>query len=69
MEHGNGRGGAGGGLKACVLFSEPIFADRHTPRRRGSQYAADCRASTNVSGILDRPVKPGEDSVGWGGDA
>jgi hypothetical protein len=46
--------------------------DRHTPRRRGIQYAAASRfdhqrlafrSVTNVCGILDRPVKPGDDSI------
>jgi hypothetical protein len=30
---------------------------------RGIQYAAAGRFITAVSGILDRPVKPGDDSV------
>jgi hypothetical protein len=28
---------------------------------RGIQYAAASRLNTGVSGILDRPVKPGDD--------
>jgi hypothetical protein len=33
----------------------------HTPRKRGIQYAAASRLIPGVSGILDRPVKPGDD--------
>jgi hypothetical protein len=35
---------------------------RHTPRKRSIQYAAAFRFIFSVSGILDRPVKPGDDS-------
>src|SRR5713226_2988625 len=38
--------------------------DRHPPRKRGSQYAAASRFYLDCSGILDRPVKPG-DVVCW----
>jgi hypothetical protein len=31
---------------------------RHTPRKRGIQYAAASRPITNVSGILDHPLEP-----------
>jgi hypothetical protein len=31
--------------------------------KRGIQYAAAPRSITNVSGILDRPVEPGDDAV------
>jgi hypothetical protein len=34
---------------------------RHTPRMRGNQYAAASRSNRAVSGILGRPVKPGDD--------
>ncbi|QCJ77187.1 hypothetical protein DCG74_27810 [Bradyrhizobium sp. WBAH42] len=34
----------------------------HSPRRRGIQYAAAYRLSHNCLGVLDRPVKPGDDS-------
>ncbi|MGY3696412.1 hypothetical protein ACVIGA_006492 [Bradyrhizobium sp. USDA 3240] len=40
----------------------------HAPRKRGIQYAAAVELGTAVSGILDRPVKPGDDSFGWVGD-
>jgi len=30
---------------------------------RATQYAAAYRMNTTVSGILDRPVKPGDDSL------
>ncbi|RZN00388.1 hypothetical protein CWO91_34150 [Bradyrhizobium genosp. SA-3] len=44
----------------------------HAPRRRGIQYAAasvaTARYPTHASGILDRPVKPGDDSGGCGCD-
>src|SRR3954451_5510123 len=56
-----GRGGIeaqGGGLMWCGC---PIFRPHH-PRRRVIQYAAAYRCHTIVSGILDRPVKPGDDS-------
>ncbi|TMJ21651.1 MAG: hypothetical protein E6G93_09275 [Alphaproteobacteria bacterium] len=33
----------------------------HAPRKRGIQYAAPSRLKTDFSGILDRPVKPGDD--------
>ncbi len=39
---------------------------RHTPRKRGIQYAAAHRLITRASEILLRPVKPGDDSRGWG---
>ncbi|GIQ74454.1 hypothetical protein BraRD5C2_28940 [Bradyrhizobium sp. RD5-C2] len=39
----------------------------HASRKRGIQYAAAVELGTAVSGILDRPVKPGDDSVGWVG--
>ena len=32
------------------------------PAKAGIQYAAAYRLKTKVSGILDRPVKPGDDS-------
>jgi hypothetical protein len=35
-------------------------------RRRVIQYAAASRLIVNVSGILDRPVKPGDDGSGFG---
>jgi hypothetical protein len=31
---------------------------------RATQYAVACRFITNCSGILDRPVKPGDDRSG-----
>src|ERR1700753_3424409 len=34
---------------------------RHRPRRRAIQCAEASRLFTTVSGILDRPVKPGDD--------
>ncbi|QAU37431.1 hypothetical protein XH86_06865 [Bradyrhizobium guangdongense] len=34
----------------------------HAPPRRGIQYAAARRLNYNFLGILDRPVKPGDDS-------
>ena len=33
----------------------------HSPRRRGIQYAAISRLNHNCLGVLDRPVKPGDD--------
>jgi hypothetical protein len=33
----------------------------HSPRKRGIQYAAASRFNHNCLGILDRPVKPGDD--------
>ena len=38
--------------------------NRHAPRKRGIQYAAASRSHRNFSGILDRPVKPGDDLGG-----
>jgi hypothetical protein len=32
------------------------------PAKAGIQYAALYRSSTAISGILDRPVKPGDDT-------
>jgi len=34
---------------------------------RATQYAVASRFISAVSGILDRPVKPGDDSGGWRG--
>ncbi|WP_456840126.1 hypothetical protein [Bradyrhizobium sp. USDA 4486] len=34
----------------------------HAPRRRGIQYAAAYRFYHCYLGVLDRPVKPGDDS-------
>ncbi|QAU49022.1 hypothetical protein EAS56_23340 [Bradyrhizobium guangzhouense] len=34
----------------------------HSPRRRGIQYAVASRLSHCCLGLLDRPVKPGDDS-------
>src|SRR6266404_6199399 len=34
---------------------------RHTPRKRGIQYAAASRFYYQCLGILDRPAKPGDD--------
>jgi hypothetical protein len=36
----------------------------HHPRRRMIQYAAASRFIISASAILDRPVKPGDDSLG-----
>src|SRR6266702_6728138 len=38
----------------------------HAPRRRGIQYAAAPRFNHNRLGVLDRPVKPGDDGGGRG---
>jgi len=46
---------------AVGLFCGPKFL-RHAPRRRGIQYAAASRFNDNCLGVLDRPVKPGDDS-------
>ena len=35
------------------------------PAKAGIQYAAAHLGFTTVSGILDRPVKPGDDSGSW----
>ena len=44
-------------------FAPPILRARcHPPRKRGIQYAAALRLIPDVSGILGRPVKPGDDS-------
>jgi hypothetical protein len=37
-------------------------AHRHHPRKRMIQYAAASRINRQRAGILDRPVKPGDDS-------
>ncbi|MDD1528101.1 hypothetical protein C7U92_18395 [Bradyrhizobium sp. WBOS7] len=34
----------------------------HSPRKRGIQYAAAHRSIIAISGILGRPVEPGDDS-------
>src|SRR5258705_9695678 len=34
------------------------------PAKAGIQYAENSRSITDVSGILGRPVKPGDDTVG-----
>ncbi|RXH02989.1 hypothetical protein EAS61_00410 [Bradyrhizobium zhanjiangense] len=34
----------------------------HAPRRRGIQYAAAYGLNHNCLGVLDRPVKPGDDT-------
>jgi hypothetical protein len=39
-----------------------IIVRRHRPRKRTIQYAAAYRMIISVSGILGRPVKPGEHS-------
>ncbi|MGY4433024.1 tRNA pseudouridine(38-40) synthase [Bradyrhizobium sp. F1.13.1] len=39
----------------------------HSPRRRGIQYAAASRINDCCLGLLDRPVKPGDDSGVWAG--
>ena len=36
----------------------------HSPQRRGIQYAAASRFNHRRRGVLDRPVKPGDDSEG-----
>ncbi|QAU44870.1 hypothetical protein XH91_05580 [Bradyrhizobium guangzhouense] len=36
----------------------------HAPRRRGIQYAAAPRFNRSCLGVLDRPVKPGDDTFG-----
>ncbi|QOZ49929.1 hypothetical protein XH90_00095 [Bradyrhizobium sp. CCBAU 53338] len=36
----------------------------HAPRKRGIRYAAAHRFHHNRLGVLDRPVKPGDDSGG-----
>jgi hypothetical protein len=42
-------------MRACVFsIVMPRF-------KRGIQYAVTSRMNANVSGILDRPVKPGDD--------
>jgi acyl dehydratase len=40
-----------------------INTSRHTPRMRGIQYAAASRLYHHFTGILDRPVKPGDDGL------
>ncbi|SHH42185.1 hypothetical protein SAMN05443248_4757 [Bradyrhizobium erythrophlei] len=40
----------------------------HHPRRRMIQYAAASRSIAGASAILDRPVKPGDDSFALGDD-
>ncbi|PSO30897.1 hypothetical protein C7G41_19040 [Bradyrhizobium sp. MOS002] len=35
----------------------------HAPRKRGIQYAAAHRFNHCCHGVLDRPVKPGDDTV------
>lgn len=35
---------------------------RHAPRKRGIQYATAYRFNRNPLGVLDRPVKPGDDT-------
>ncbi|BAR56801.1 hypothetical protein NK6_3625 [Bradyrhizobium diazoefficiens] len=39
----------------------------HRPRRRAIQYAADHRFNHCRLGVLDRPVKPGDDGCGADG--
>ena len=57
-----------GGDDSCGLERHPSHTfGCHPPRKRGIQYAAAPRFMTGASGILDRPVKPGDDS-GVGGD-
>src|SRR6185369_7065740 len=41
------------------------ITSRHTPRRRGIQYAAASRFKTSCSGILDHPPSRGDDRNGW----
>ncbi|QAU44882.1 hypothetical protein XH91_05655 [Bradyrhizobium guangzhouense] len=36
----------------------------HAPRKRGIQYAAAARFNRSCLGVLDRPVKPGDDTFG-----
>ncbi len=41
----------------------PFTTDRHTPRKRSIQYAAAFAFGSNQRrGILDRAVKPGDDT-------
>src|ERR1700733_10891444 len=57
-------GNSSGAFRAARMRSHILrssFFDRHAPRRRGNQYAAASRSMTGVSGILGRPVKPGDD--------
>jgi hypothetical protein len=42
-------------------YASHMFS-RHPPRKRGIQYAAAYQFIISVSGILGRPVKPGDDS-------
>src|SRR5258708_35600228 len=42
-----------------------ISVRRHRPRRRAIPYAAAYRMIISVSGILGRPVKPGDDSCDY----
>src|ERR1700730_2117634 len=51
----------------AVRVSLPTMT-RHTPRKRkrGIQSAAASRLIARVSGILDRPVKPGDDGREFG---
>ena len=60
------RGGFGAhllDLKSIVRLREKSLADlnRHAPRRRGIQYAVTYRSIYQRFGVLDRPVKPGDD--------
>jgi hypothetical protein len=41
----------------------------HHPQKRMIQYAAASRSIAGASGILDRPVKPGDDSFAPGHDS
>src|SRR5258708_5554140 len=42
-----------------------IIVRRHRPRKRAIPYAAAYRMIIGVSGILGRPVKPGDDSCDY----
>ncbi len=67
--------GWGSSVDLIVLAGPPLrcscrHLDRcHHPRKRLIQYAVVSRGASGVSGILDRPVEPGDDSCGWGGNA
>jgi hypothetical protein len=46
-------------------YASPVLACHH-PRKRVIQYAAAVVLDLQRFGVLDRPVKPGDDSGVWG---
>ncbi|TFV43705.1 hypothetical protein E4K65_31530 [Bradyrhizobium niftali] len=49
-------------MTACEAATSFSKYNRHSPRRRGIQYAVASRFNHRRLRVLDRPVKPGDDA-------